>query len=267
MTRFAIDSGFSLEGRNVLVTGATGHLGRSMVFALAAAGAHVLVAARSRVKVSELVKSVQLAGGQASGLVFDATKADDIERVITGLNAPLHVLINNAYSGGAGGIQHATAQDYRDSYEVSLVASHRLVHASLPMLKRAVELDGEASVINVASMYGIVSPDPRIYTDSTVANPPFYGASKAALIQWTRYLACELGPEGIRANSISPGPFPSIATQQADPAFIQRLADRVPLGRIGDAAEIAGPIVFLASHASSFVNGANLIVDGGWTAW
>src|SRR5258707_3109708 len=89
-------------------------------------------------------------------------------------------------------------------------------------------------------------------------NPPFYGAAKAALLQWTRYAACEFGPEGIRVNSISPGPFPSESVQKSNPAFIDRLSNKVPMGRIGRADEIRGPTLFLASSASSFVNGANI---------
>jgi NAD(P)-dependent dehydrogenase (short-subunit alcohol dehydrogenase family) len=116
-------------------------------------------------------------------------------------------------------------------------------------------------------MYAMISPDQRIYESASGVNPPFYGAAKAALLQWTRYAACEFGAEGIRVNSISPGPFPSELVQKGSPAFIEKLANKVPMGRVGQSAEIKGPILFLASSASSFVNGANIVVDGGWTCW
>jgi NAD(P)-dependent dehydrogenase (short-subunit alcohol dehydrogenase family) len=119
----------------------------------------------------------------------------------------------------------------------------------------------------MGSMYGMVSPDQRVYESKRVANPPFYGAAKAALLQWTRYAACEFGPEGIRVNAISPGPFPSTDVQAANPDFVATLANKVPMGRIGHAKEIQGPLSFLISDASSFVNGTNLVVDGGWTCW
>jgi NAD(P)-dependent dehydrogenase (short-subunit alcohol dehydrogenase family) len=164
-------------------------------------------------------------------------------------------------------LQTAGAQAYRDSFEVGVVAVHGLLQASMQALKKAVRECGDASVINMASMYGMVSPDPRIYDSPTVANPPFYGAAKGALLQLTRYAACELGPIGIRVNSISPGAFPSEAVRTSSPDFISRLSARIPLGRPGRAEEIVGPLLFLASPASSYVNGANLVVDGGWTSW
>lgn len=258
---------FSLQGRTALVTGAAGHLGQAMALALAEAGARVLINGRSASRAESLVDEIRAAGGLADALVFDVTDAAQIRDAIARLDAPLHVIVNNAYFGGAGNLEGAAPQSYRDSYEVGLVAAHALVQAALPALREAVRRDGDASVVNIASMYGMVSPDPRIYASAASANPPFYGAAKAALLQWTRYAACELGPQGIRVNSVSPGPFPAPGVQRENPDFVARLTDKVPLGRIGAAVEIAGPVVFLAAPASSFVNGANLVVDGGWTAW
>jgi NAD(P)-dependent dehydrogenase (short-subunit alcohol dehydrogenase family) len=260
-------SRFSMRGRTALVTGATGYLGRAMTLALAEAGAHVLINGRSVSRVAALADEVRAAGGSATALVFDVTDTMQVRTQLAQLDTPLHVLINNAYVGGAGNLEGATSQAYRDSYEVGLVAAHDLLQSALPALHQAVRRDGDASVINIASMYGLVSPDPRVYDSPAAANPPFYGAVKAALLQWTRYASCELGPQGIRVNSISPGPFPSDAVQRSNPDFVARLADKVPLGRIGAAAEIAGPVLFLAAPASSYVNGTNLVVDGGWTAW
>jgi NAD(P)-dependent dehydrogenase (short-subunit alcohol dehydrogenase family) len=150
---------------------------------------------------------------------------------------------------------------------MSVIGAHNVFINALPALRRAVKSRGHASVINVASMYGVVSPDLSVYKTPESSNPPFYGAAKAALIQWTRYAACEYGRENIRFNSVSPGPFPSAQVQADAPDFVRTLSQKVPLGRVGQPGELVGIMVFLASSASSFITGANIPVDGGWTSW
>lgn len=259
---------FSVQGKTALVTGATGYLGSAMAFILAEAGAHVLVNSRSQERSEAQVKLLVDAGYSAEPAVFDVTSQQDIDRYFAGFQGrPLHILINNAYAGGSGSIELSKAEAYANSYDVTVIAAHNLLKVALPALRKAVRQDGDASVINLASMYAMVSPDQRIYASPSGANPPFYGAAKAALLQWTRYAACEFGAEGIRVNSMSPGPFPSISVQAGNPDFIRKLANKVPMGRIGQSDEIKGPTLFLASSASSFVNGSNLVVDGGWTCW
>jgi NAD(P)-dependent dehydrogenase (short-subunit alcohol dehydrogenase family) len=126
---------------------------------------------------------------------------------------------------------------------------------------------GSGSIILFSSMYGTVSPDPRMYEAPMPPNPIEYGVGKAGIQQMARYFSVQWGPRGVRCNSISPGPFPNPVIQRDNPAFMTRLAHKVPLGRIGLADEIAGPTAFLLSDASSYVSGHNLAVDGGWTAW
>ena len=259
---------FSLKGKTVLVTGAAGHLGKVMVRALAEAGAHVLINSRSLERSEAAVRKLMGSGVSAESAVFDVTDRSAVVNFFAQRrHQPVHVLINNAYLGGAGDIKTADAGAYASSYDVTVLAAHNLVKEALPCLRLAVQEAGDASVINLASMYAMVSPDQRIYESPHAINPPFYGAAKAALLQWTRYAACEFGAEGIRVNSISPGPFPSEAVQKSNPEFIRKLVNKVPMARIGHANELAGPILFLASSASSFVNGANIVVDGGWTSW
>lgn len=259
---------FSLESRQVLITGAAGYLGRAMALGLAEMGANVILNGRNRERVEQFADELCKMGFNATPAVFDVND----EQAVQGWfdlygDAPLHGLVNNAYAGGAGSIATANEEDYRNSFEVSLVSAHRLLHYALPNLRVAVRECGNASVVNIGSMYGLVSPDQRVYKNKQAANPPFYGAAKAALLQWTRYAACEFGSEGIRVNAISPGPFPSTDVQAANPDFIATLANKVPMNRIGRAEEIQGSLSFLISDASTFVNGANLVVDGGWTCW
>ncbi len=259
---------FELNGLRVLVTGATGHLGSAMSWALAEAGAHVLVNSRSVTKADRLVEALEKAGLSAEPAIFDALDDASISEYAE-LNAGKEItaLVNNAYAGKSGSIELSTSNEYMESYQISVAAAHSIVRTLLPAFRLSVARHGYASVINLGSMYGLVSPDQRMYENAASVNPPFYGAAKAALIHWTKYAACEFGKEGIRFNSVSPGPFPSKAVQDSNGEFVQTLAGRVPLGRVGQACEIGGPIVFLASRASSYVNGSNLAVDGGWTSW
>jgi NAD(P)-dependent dehydrogenase (short-subunit alcohol dehydrogenase family) len=259
---------FSLKGKNALITGATGHLGSVMAYSLAEAGANVWVNSRSKKRCNAIVEKILCQGFNAENAVFDINSEKEVSVFVKkNQDRPLHILINNAYAGGAGNIKMSDTSSYANSYEITVLSAHRLLQSLLPNLRLAVGIGGDASVINFASMYALVSPDQRLYSAESGANPPFYGAAKAALLHWTRYAACEFGGEGIRVNSISPGPFPSEAVQKANPDFISKLVSKVPMGRIGDAKEIRGPALFLASSASSYVNGANIVVDGGWTCW
>jgi NAD(P)-dependent dehydrogenase (short-subunit alcohol dehydrogenase family) len=116
-------------------------------------------------------------------------------------------------------------------------------------------------------MYGKLSPDPSIYGPKYNVNPVDYGVAKAGILQMVRYQAVMLGRKGVRVNSIIPGPFPNPAGQGADKEFVDKLSKKVPLGRVGKAKEIAGAVVFLASDASSFITGTEIVIDGGWTIW
>ena len=259
---------FSLESKQVLITGATGYLGRSMAIGLAELGANVILNGRNREPVEQYCDELCKMGFRATPAVFDINNEHDVLQWFTQYSdLPLHGLVNNAYTGGAGSVETASEDDYRNSFEVSLVSPHRLLQSALPALRTAVQECGKASVVNISSMYSMVSPDQIVYESKHLANPPFYSVSKAALLQWTRYAACEFGSEGIRVNALSPGPFPSPNVQSSNPSFVSALANKVPMGRVGHAAELQGPLSFLISDASSFVNGANLVVDGGWTCW
>jgi NAD(P)-dependent dehydrogenase (short-subunit alcohol dehydrogenase family) len=253
---------FSLKGRVAAVTGAAGHLGAAMARGLAEAGAKVYLLGRRRESLEFLRDEIIQSGHRAEAAAVDVTNAGMVAAFAEGLpEKRLDVLVNNAFAG-------YTASDdaFAKAYEITVTTAFRLMQKSLPLLRAAAYANGGASVINIASMYGTVSPDPRAYVDSP-PNPPFYGAAKAGLIQLTRHLAAEFAPERIRVNAISPGPFPSPASQQKFPGLMQNLQLKVPLGRLGKPEELAGAVVFLASDAASFVTGINLPVDGGWTAW
>jgi NAD(P)-dependent dehydrogenase (short-subunit alcohol dehydrogenase family) len=264
-------SRFRLDGRVVFLTGASGHLGRPMAWALAGAGAHVVLNGRRQNALDELASGLTDAGCKVSIACFDITDESAAKTHIAEIakyHGRLDILVNNASSGGSGALDSATSEDFHQVYRVNVTAAFQLIQFSLPLLKESgKQLPGGAAVVNIASMYGSVSPDPSVYGSSGANSPPCYGPAKAALIQLTRYAACHLASDRVRVNCISPGPFPAARFLERDPEFGNRLSAKLPMRRLGNPNEIQGPLLFLASDASSFVTGANLAVDGGWTAW
>jgi NAD(P)-dependent dehydrogenase (short-subunit alcohol dehydrogenase family) len=263
---------FDLTGRVVMLTGAAGYLGREMSRAILAAGAELIMIGRDEANLlAQKDRYPHALREHCHVVACDITQADAPEFLKSKIEkrfGGLHGLVNNAYAGKVGTLDSIHPDDFVTACTYNVSAPFALVKALAPLLEATAKRDKTtASVVNVASMYGSVSPDPSIYADSGKNNPAHYGASKAGMIQLTRYLACHLGRAGIRVNSIAPGPFPNTDTDPGIPGFYDELARRVPLGRIGRASEVAGPVVFLLSDAASYVNGANLPIDGGWTAW
>lgn len=262
---------FRLDGRVALVTGAYGHLGKSMAYGLAEAGAQVVINGRSSEKLEYLASEMAEKGYKVTVASGDITDEKDLERIIACVASNfngLDIIVNNAYAGRTGTVETSTTGDFHQAYQIAVTTAFRIVQLAKPQLEiAALRNFGGASVINIASMYGMVSPDPLIYGDSGANNPPFYGTAKAGLIQLTRYLACHLADSRIRVNCISPGPFPPSEISQNQPAFYNELCRKNPMHRIGFADELKGAVLFLASDAASFVTGINLPVDGGWTAW
>ena len=256
---------FLLKDKLILITGAAGHLGTAICHQLAGAGAHVVINGRSAEKLQVLAEAIKNGGGRATPLVADVTKETDQQYIVEQISQAfgrLDGLVNNAYAGAVGTIESTTAEQMRNSLEMNLVAPFSLIQMLLPLLKKS-EAPG---IVNVTSMYGMVSPDGRIYGDSGQNNPPFYGAGKGGLIQLTRYLACHLATKNIRVNAISPGAFPPQRIKTDYPEFHAKLAAKVPMERIGLADEVGGAVQFLLSDAASYITGVNIPIDGGWTA-
>jgi len=260
------DSFFRLDGRIAFVSGAAGHLGRAMSLALAHAGAHVILNGRNKDRLEALRSDMESTGCSVECAAFDVSDFSTVREFFSA-RPRLDVLVNNAIAMTPAPMLSVEPSLFDETYRSCVVAAFESVRAAHLALQTAAREMGDASVVNIASMYATVAPDARTYSNPGQASPPHYGPAKAALIQLTRHLAAELGPARIRVNALAPGPFPRPAVTDTDPEFAARLAAKTLLRRTGDANEIAGPLLFLASPASSFVTGATIAVDGGWTAW
>ncbi len=256
---------FSLRGKVAIATGASGWLGSAMSRALAEAGAQVVVTSREAEKAEEFAAT--LPGSDHLGLRFSQGETDTVPDFVAHVverMGSVDVLVNNAYGGAAPDIETATAEDFDETYHVGVTGYFLLARDVMLHLRQR---GAPGSIINIASMYGVVASYPSAYEGLPVNSPPNYHALKGSVVHLTRHLAAYWAKYNIRVNAISPGPFPSPAVQNNIQGFIPRLEEKVPLGRMGRPEELKGALVLLASDAGSYITGQNLLVDGGWTAW
>ncbi len=257
---------FDLSGKIALVTGGAGHLGFPMAEVLAELGARTIICSRNLQHCEEAAEQInRFFRDSCYPSQADIADLESVERLRNDAASrfgTIDILINNAYFGAGRDLLSMTEEDWQKGIEGSITSVYRMTKAFLPIMLR----QGSGTIINISSMYGIVSPNMSVYEGNPFYNPANYGAGKAAIIQFTRYIACVYGREGIRCNVISPGPFPNPKTQEHR-GFIGKLQQHVPLGRIGQPEDLKGAVALLASGASAFINGANIVVDGGWTAW
>ncbi|MFL5403222.1 MAG: SDR family oxidoreductase [Gemmatimonadales bacterium] len=262
-----------LAERVAVVTGALGRLGPVWCEALLDAGAKV---AGLDLSTSPMSPPFQLLEQRSAGRlrlyradVRDRASLDSARARCEAELGVAAILVNNAGIDQPPGpaetyrIEEIPDAVFRGVLEVNLVGAFHSIQAFGPAMIR----QGRGSIINIGSLYATVSPDARAYdhlpNDPPFLKPPAYGASKAALVNLTRYLATHWGPAGVRVNALSPG---GVEGNQDD-TFKQKFVARVPLGRMAVARDLGGPLIFLASDASSYITGVELLVDGGYTAW
>lgn len=245
-----------------MVTGGAGLYGHHICAALAECGAHVMVASRSEVHVTELATELGQLGFAATPLPLDLADESSIDaavRSVTGVHGGVDILVNNAVHRQGGALSDTTADDWRSTSDVNslgLFLMCRRVGAQMSDQGRGV-------IVNISSIYGVVAPDFAIYEGTDMTSPISYSYDKGGMISLTRYLASLLGPSGVRVNCLSPG---GLATADQPQEFVRAYQRRTPLRRLAAPEDIKGPIAFLASDASSYVTGCNLSVDGGLTA-
>lgn len=257
---------FDLSARTAWVIGGAGLLGAPVCGALAEHGAHVVIADLRPDAALALVDNLHSIGLSAEFVALDVARETAIAKcaddIVTRLGR-LDIAVNMTYFYTGTAMDKMTAEDWELGMRVTLTGAFVVGRECARIMKA----QGRGSIIQFGSMYGLVSPDPRIYPPRHEVNPIDYGVAKAGVLQLVRYQAVMLAPFKVRVNAIVPGPFPDPATQGADPEFVKKLKDKSPMCRVGEPSEIAGAVVYLASDASSYVTGTQLVVDGGWTAW
>ena len=277
MSYQSLQSLFSLQGKVALLTGAAGYFGRVFADCLLFADAKVLLYDKD-VSVIELADSLRSKYGYEKVDYYQVDFYDeDAYRKSLGnavdKNESIDILVNNAFefskntgfNDPSGKLDAISKKQWMRSFD-SGVYWHAL---ATQIIGSKMKSQGSGSIINICSMYAIVSPDPALYQGTTMFNPPSYGTAKAALLAFTRYVASFYGEYGIRCNAIIPGAFPNVGgntyNSVEDKEFLQRLAKRTTLGRVGNVDDLKGALIFLASDASSYITGQGIVVDGGWT--
>lgn len=259
---------FDVEGRVVVLTGGAGFLGREYTRALSAAGAHVVVADVDGEGARETAASAP--GAPALAVEADVTSPDAVEELARRAGEEfggVDALVNNAALDPKFDPEHA--EEHRESFEefplaawsrslaVDLTGAFLTTRALAPTLVES----GRGTVVNVASIYGVVGPDQRLYEEGH--KPVAYSVTKAGLVGFTRWLATYYAGQPLRANALVLGGV----ARGHDPGFRERYAWRTPAGRMARPGEAADALRFLISDASSYMTGSSLVVDGGWTAW
>ena len=257
---------FSLTEKIAVVTGALGLLGRQHCLALSEAGAIVIVCDLDRIKCDEFARELP---GIAHGFQLDVTVKNCILNLRTFIQhryGRLDILVNNAAINDMFENKNSKFENYPlEMWDKSIKVNLTGMFLCSQMLGKLMYERKQGSIINIASTYGVVAPDQKLYTRPDGSQPffksPVYSVTKGAVIAFTKYLAAYWGNSGIRVNTLSPG---GVENGQEE-YFIKKYSDKTPLGRMAKADDYKGAIIYLASDASEYVTGANLIVDGGWT--
>jgi len=266
---------FSLKGKHVLITGGAGILGRHFCFGLAEAGANLTIVDLNAKESIDLATEVSHKYNiKAISISGDISSPDFVSKLVEQSSAELgdiHVLHNNAatktndLNAFLAPYEEYSLETWKDVMNVNIDAMFLMTQA---VGKHMIENEISGSIIQTCSIYGIMGPDQRIYEGSNymgspISSPGSYSASKAAVHGLTQYLASYWGEKNIRVNSLTPGGCESGQNE----TFLKNYSKRIPLGRMAKQHEMVGALIYLASDASSYVNGHNLVIDGGLNSW
>jgi len=260
MSKDFLNKLFDLKDKNVLVTGAAGQLGRTICGAYIKAGSRVIGADNDS---NGKKKSDP---GLAEYLLMDISDKESVVKAfkhIYSKSGRLDMLVNNAGVNVFEPFEERSEKSFDWVTDVNLKGTFLCIQEYAKQARRGLH---KGSIVNITSLYGVISPDFRIYTDCNRSNSEVYGAVKAGIIQMTKYFAVHLAQYGIRVNCVSPGGiFNPDSPQGAD--FIKNYSYRCPMGRMAKAEEMVGGVLYLSSEAAAYTTGQNLVIDGGFSCW
>jgi gluconate 5-dehydrogenase len=268
---------FNIADKCVLITGASGFFGRYISRTFLEAEAKVILLSRSAM-LSEQVKEYRRKFGKdmAFGFRVDFYRRKELEDTLKKVakKFDIDVVINNAYdlskktgfNTPSGYLESTTYSQWKAAFESGIywaVLTTQIIGKQFKKKK-------QGSIINISSMYGVVSPSLKLYEGTDFFNPPTYSVNKAGIIALTRYTAAFWGRHGVRCNAVIPGPFPNVESRScnsvdADDFFLERLKSNTVLNRFGHPKDLRGILIYLACDASSFMTGQSIVIDGGWT--
>jgi NAD(P)-dependent dehydrogenase (short-subunit alcohol dehydrogenase family) len=253
---------FRLNNKIAVVTGGAGFLGKPITEGLAEAGAKVVIASRNQEKNKEAVKQWQKKNLDVSSLYLDMSKESSVKKFCEHVMKEygrVDILVNNSVIRTMKDFWSGNVKDWQKSLNVNILG----IHLCTQYVVKNMISQKSGVIINISSIYGVVSPTWSIYKGTQLKSPPDYAIHKAGIINYTRYLATLFAPNNIRVNCLTVGGLGGWQENQ----FVKQYNEHCPMKRMAREEDIKGPIVFLASDASQYMTGHNLIVDGGWTAW
>ncbi|MFP3902869.1 MAG: SDR family NAD(P)-dependent oxidoreductase [Armatimonadota bacterium] len=254
---------FSLDAKVVLVTGGTRRYGNAFCAGLAEAGATLILTSRALDRAERAAGKFTARGLDVHGRQLQLADDDSIETLVTSVTdefGTIDVLVNSARHLPSMSGATINREELDRVFDINIVGTALLTRQVVEHMKEA----GGGVIINIGSIYGMGGQDPAIYRDPEASISLDYPLQKGGMIAWTKQLATTLADHNIRANCLSLG---GLREDTHDQYFIDRYNERTPMGRMARPDDVRGPIVFLASEASQYMTGANLVVDGGWTAW
>tara|TARA_X000001036_G_scaffold174536_1_gene165160 strand:+ start:1423 stop:2214 length:792 start_codon:yes stop_codon:yes gene_type:complete len=259
----------NLKNKKYLITGGSGHLGKAISQGILSSGGELIFLSKNKKKIYGL-SFFKKFKKKISIYECDLLKKESLDKELNKIKKKfkfLNGVVNIASYVKLGDINEQDDEDLKKSFQVNVHSLFQIIKEMKNLLKSGSSISKEdSSVVNIGSIYGLVSPDYLIYKKAKFVNPISYGCSKASIIHLSKYLATSKQFKKIRVNSISPGPFPNLNSNFKKQIKKNLLINKIPLKRFGSPKEMVGPVIFLLSNDSSYVNGTNLVVDGGFTA-